>query len=221
MKSYRLLVAGIAVAIASTVAVYAAGNYSTYPIVGGSSFCASTVGVNGQAGNTGQGGGAAGTNGAYCAQTVPAGPSTLTGSEVIPMDTGLANGAPPQTVVMPSTLIGNGYGGTTIATTTGTTASVVVANGISTYIYAGNSTATYTAFTLPSAPIQNQKLCLVNAGSGVLTLSAVNAASGQSLVGTTPTSLPVATAVGTAGTVTLSSNCWLYNVSNTTWYRVL
>src|ERR1700761_1945670 len=103
---------GVAVGCAALVMtsgiLYAAGNYSAYPIVGGSSFCLSTVGVNGQAGNTGQGGGAAGTSGAYCAQTVSAGPPALTGTEVIPMDTGLAGGAPPQTVVIPSTLLANG-----------------------------------------------------------------------------------------------------------------
>lgn len=222
MKASLKGMLAVGVLAASTAAVFAAGNYSTYPVVGGASFCASTVGVNGQAGNTGQGGGAAGTNGAYCAQTVPAGPPVLTGTEIIPMDTGLANGAPPQTVVIPSTLLANGYGGTTVATTTGTTAAVAVAAGISNYVYAGAGTATYTTFALPAAPIQNQKFCLSNAGSGVLTLSAVTVGtSGESIVGTTPTSLPVATAVGTAGTVTLSSNCWLYNVATLSWYRVL
>jgi hypothetical protein len=217
-----------ALAIAST-ALYAAGNYSTYPIVGSASFCVSTIGVNGQAGNTGQGGGAAGTNGAYCAQTVPAGPTTLTGSELIPMDTGLANGAPPQTVTIPSTLLANGFGGTTVATTTGTTAAVLASDAISNYIYAGTSTATYTSFKLPPNPISNQTFCLTNAGTGVLTLSAVAAAANSfgntpTVTGTTPTSVPVATAVGTAGTVTLSKNCWLYvaGASNTgVWYRVL
>src|ERR1700744_6274598 len=164
MKRY-LLVAGFAVAIASTAA-YAAGNYSTYPIVGGQTFCVSTVGCNGQAGNTGQGGGVAGTNGAYCAQTVPAGPPALTGSEVIPMDTGLAGGAPPQTVVIPSTLLANGYGGTTVSTTTGTTPAVQVADGISNFIYAGAGTATYTSFKLPPNPINNQSFCLADSGSG-------------------------------------------------------
>lgn len=228
-RTLRAVAVGFVATAITSGALWAAGNYSTYPIVGGASFCASTVGVNGQAGNTGQGGGAAGTNGAYCAQTVPAGPPALTGAEVIPMDTGLANGASPQTVVIPSTLLANGYGSTTVATTTGTTAAVQVADGISNYIYAGAGTATYTSFKLPANPINNQSFCLANAGSGILTLSAVAAAANNfgntpTVTGVTPTSIPVATAVGTAGTVTLSKNCWLYVAgasNNGVWYRTL
>jgi hypothetical protein len=229
MKASLKGMLAVGVLAASTVAVLAAGNYSTYPIVGGASFCVSTVGVNGQAGNTGQGGGAAGTNGAYCAQTVPAGPPALTGTELVPMDTGYANGAPPQTVVIPSTLLANGYGGTTVSTTTGTTAAVQAADGISNFIYAGAGTATYTSFKLPPNPMNNQTFCLADAGSGILTLTAVAAGTNSfgntpTVTGVTPTSIPVMTAVGTAGTVTLGKNCWLYQAgANNTgvWYRTL
>jgi hypothetical protein len=201
--------ARIGFAVAALVAVsspaFADGMFSKLPIVGGAAYCALYAG-----------------DGTTCVANVPAGPTTLTGNERIPADTKLPNGQSPQTVLLNSSLLANGYGGTTIATTTGTTAAVVTADGISNYIYAGSSTATYTSFKLPPNPAQNQKFCLTNAGTGVLTLTAVAVGtSGQSIVGTAPTSLPVATAVGTAGTVTLSSNCWLYNVSNTSWYRVL
>lgn len=229
MKRYRSAAIAVSALILTSTALYAAGNYSTYPIVGGASFCASTVGVNGQAGNTGQGGGAAGSNGAYCAQTVPAGPPALTGTELVPMDTGYANGAPPQTVVIPSTLLANGYGGTTVSTTTGTTALVQAADGISNFIYAGAGTATYTSFKLPPNPMNNQTFCLADAGSGILTLTAVAAGTNSfgntpTVTGVTPTSIPVMTAVGTAGTVTLGKNCWLYQAgANNTgvWYRTL
>lgn len=229
LKRYRSAAIAVAALGLVSTAVFAAGNYSTYPIVGGASFCVSTVGVNGQAGNTGQGGGAAGTNGAYCAQTVPAGPPTLTGAELFPMDTGLPNGASPQSAVISSTLMANGFGGTTVATTTGTTAAVLAADAISNYIYAGAGAATYTSFKLPPNPINNQTFCLTDAGTGILTLTAVAAAANTfgntpTITGTAPTSIPVATAVGTAGTVTLSKNCWLYvaGASNTgVWYRVL
>lgn len=227
MKLTRLAgLLAVALTVGSTI-VYAAGNYSTYPIVGGASFCASTVsGASSFGGNTGQG---QGTNGSICAQTVPAGPPALTGTEVIPMDTGLANGAPPQTVVIPSTLLANGYGGTTVSSTTGTTALVQAADGISNFIYSGAGAATYTSFKLPPNPINNQTFCLSDAGSGILTLSAVAAGTNSfgntpTITGVTPTSIPVMTAVGTAGTVTLGKNCWLYQAgaSNTgVWYRVL
>lgn len=215
-----------ALAIAST-ALYAAGNYSMYPVVGGAAICAGTVtGAGGFGGNTGQG---QATTGSICPLSVPAGPPALTGSELIPMDTGLAGGAPPQTVVIPSILLANGYGGTTVATTTGTTAAVQASDGISNYIYAGAGVATYTSFKLPPNPITNQTFCLSDAGSGVLTLTAVAAGVNSfgntpTITGTAPTSLPVMTAVGTAGTVTLGKNCWLYvaGASNTgVWYRTL
>lgn len=92
---------------------WAAGNYSLYPVVGGSSFCISTVsgagGFNAQ-GNVG-GGGITGqgqsSSGSLCAQTVPAGPPLLTGSELVPADTGLPGTTSPQTVVIPIQLLSN------------------------------------------------------------------------------------------------------------------
>lgn len=163
-----------------------------------------------------------------CTQYRPAGPDTLTGNETIPADTNAPNGQNPQTVRIPANLFAGGFGNATVSSTTGTTASVEVADGVGTFVYTGAGTATYTSFKLPANPIQNQKFCLVNAGSGVLTLTAVAAAANThgntpSIVGVTPTSVPVMTALGTAGTVTLGSNCWLYQTAaNNTgiWYRV-
>ena len=198
----KLSLSAIAV-LATVLAAQAAGLWFGFPIIGGASYCITT-------------------NNGTCVQTAPAGPPALTGTELIPADTGFTNGVGPATAYIPSISLAGGYGGTTVNSTTGTGQNPVVANGISTYIYSGAGTATFATFTFPTAPIQNQKLCLVNAGTGVLTTtSIVVGTSGQNIVGTAVTSIPVATAVGTAGTVTLSANCWLYNVSNTTWYRVL
>lgn len=171
-------------------------------------------------------------NNGVCNQYQPAGPTYLQGTEAFPADTNYVNPqgntVQPYTVTIPTALFGGGYGNAAVSTTTGTTAAVVVADGIGTQIYAGAGTATYTSFKLPANPMNNQKLCLVNAGSGVLTLTAVAASANNfgntpTITGVTPTSIPVATAVGTAGTVTLSSNCWLYqSAANNTgvWYRV-
>lgn len=165
-------------------------------------------------------------NNGVCNQFRPAGPAALTGNEQIPADSGSSN--QPFTVLIPSNLFGNGYGGATVFSTTGTTAAVVVADGVSNFIYTGAGTATFTSFKLAANPINNQVNCLVNAGSGVLTLTAVAASANSfsntpTIVGVTPTSIPVMTAVGTAGTVTLGSNCWLYQAganNNGIWYRV-
>lgn len=201
----------IATLLATVSIVLAAGVFQGYPLVGDTSgtTCLSTG------------------NGGVCNQTRPAGPAVLTGNEQIPADSGVST--QPATVLIPSNLFGNGYGNTTIFSTTGTTAAVVVADGVSNFIYTGAGTATFTSFKLAANPINNQLNCLVDAGTGVLTLTAVAASVNSfgntpTIVGVTPTSIPVATAVGTAGTVTLSSNCWLYQAgaSNTgIWYRVL
>lgn len=211
MKLTRL--AGLlAVALTvGSVAAYAAGNYSTYPIVGGASFCVSTVGVNGQAGNTGQGGGTAGTNGAYCPQTVPAGPPALTGTELIPLDTGLAGGAPPQSAVLPVTDLHAGY---YQIVTTGTT--VTVAPNVQNLIL--NLAATTMAVTLPAAPYDNEVVTISNASTIVSTFS-VTTNTGQTAVqGAAPTSL-AAQAANTAATAQ-SEVAYLYNASGQKWFRL-
>lgn len=224
MKLTRLSgLLAVALTAGSTIA-FAAGMFPGLPIVGGAAYC---QGVSNYSTSVTVPGTLPTPN--NCNSPVSAGPTTLTGSELIPADTAYANGVTPQTVYLPVSLMANGYGGTTVATTTGTTAAVLAADAISNYIYAGSSTATYTSFKLPPNPMNNQTFCLANAGGGVLTLSAVAASANSfsntpTVTGTTPTSLPVMTAVGTAGTVTLGKNCWLYQsaTGNTgTWYRVL
>lgn len=210
---------GLAAVVAGSLSVsaYAAGLFPGLPTVGQAAFCSST---NSQSTSTT----VPGTlpSNSNCTTTTPAGPTTLTGNEYLPMDTHVANGGGEQTVGLPTPLIANGFGGTEIATTTGTTASVVVPDAISTYVYAGSSTATYTSFKLPPDPIQNQKFCLVNAGAGILTTTSIAVGtSGQSIVqGAAVTSIPVQVASGAETTVTNASACWVYNVSNTSWYRV-
>lgn len=113
LKRTRSAAIGLGALLVAGGIAWAAGNYSMYPIVGQNAFCASTVsgagGFNAQ-GNVG-GGGVTGqgqaTSGSLCAQTVPAGPSALTGNELIPADTQIGSGTNPQTVTIPSSLLGN------------------------------------------------------------------------------------------------------------------
>jgi hypothetical protein len=69
--------------------------------------------------------------------------------------------------------------------------------------------------------MQNQQFCLVNAGSGILTTTAiVVGTTGQLIVGgAAPSSIPVQVASGAQTTVTNAKVCYIYNVSNTSWYR--
>ncbi len=196
--------------VAAAGIAFGAGSFGLWPILGGASYCGST-------------------NNTTCVSTIAAGPTALTGLETMPMDTNAAQGIQPQTILVPSTLMAGGLGNTTVFSTTGTTALVQMSDLVSNYIYSGAGTATFTSFLLPKNPANNAKACLSNAGSGILTLTAVAAGANNfgntpTVTGVTPTSIPVATAVGTAGTVTLSSNCWIYQAgaSNTgVWYRVL
>lgn len=212
VSNSRKLALACAALIAAASIAYAGGAFQGWPLIGGSGTtnCLST-----------------GNNG-VCNQFQPAGPSVLTGNETIPADTNIPGGgsnANPATVVIPSNLFGNGYGNTTIFSTTGTTAAVVVADGVSNFVYTGAGAATFTSFKLAANPINNQLNCLVDAGTGVLTLTAVAASANSfgntpTIVGTTPTSLPVMTATGTV----VGTSCWLYQAgasNNGIWYRTL
>jgi hypothetical protein len=198
-----------------SVAAYAAGNYSTYPIVGQSSFCASTVSGAGGFNAVGNSNGVAptgqgqATSGSICAQTVPAGPPAFTGNELIPMDTVPGSGVNPQTVTMSSTWLHAGY---KQIVTTGTT--VTVGAGIQNLIL--NLAATTMAVTMPAAPYDNQLVTISNASTVVSTFS-VTANTGQSLVqGAAPTAL----AAETAATAAQNEVAYVYNAANTSWYRI-
>lgn len=104
----RTLLCAVAAVSAAGSLAWAAGSWSTLPIVGSPSFCGSIIGSGpSQSGITGQGAGAVGVGaGTICGETIPAGPPTASGTELIPADTGSAGGAPPQTVVIPSALLG-------------------------------------------------------------------------------------------------------------------
>lgn len=85
----KLLIAAAGLAVSASVAL-AGGAFNGYPIVGdpGNDVCLSF-----------------GNNG-VCNQFSPAGPSATTGAENIPADTNLPSGQNPQTVLIPSSLLG-------------------------------------------------------------------------------------------------------------------
>lgn len=211
----RKLLLAIGLLFTGVAAALGAGAFSNYPGVGvqPNTVCTSFGNNN------------------VCNQYQPAGPSFLQGTETFPADTNYVvngNTVQPYTITIPTSIFGGGYGNAVASTTTGTTALVQAVDGTGTFIYAGAGTATYTSFKLPPNPMNNQKFCLANAGSGILTLTAVAAGTNSfnntpTVTGVTPTSVPVMTAVGTAGTVTLGSNCWQYIAganNNGVWYRV-
>lgn len=209
MKASLKGMLAVGVLAASTAAVLAAGNYSTYPIVGGASFCASTVtGASTFGGNTGQG---QATNGSVCAQTVPAGPSIVTGSELIPADTGLANGAPPQTVTL---TLGSLNALPLLVSTipTNVTATVSASNISGGVVFHSTATVTAATITLPAAPIDGQQYAIQSDQTITTLVVTATAASGASI--------QKAPTVITPSTTASYGYRYLYNAALNSWLRL-
>lgn len=110
------------VAVIGALAIPAlAQQWVNLPIIGGASFCSSTVNTT-------------------CVNTVPAGPTSVTGIETIPLDTNLASGASPQLAKIPTLTLANYARGTGLLYSTG-----VPVAGI-----AGTGEQTLATFTIPA-----------------------------------------------------------------------
>lgn len=182
---------GIAALLASTLfgtAVWAAGAFFGYPIVGGAAYCSTTVN-------------------AVCTNTVAAGPTSLTGTENVPADTGLSGGRSPQTVVIPSALLMNN--GTALVSGVATT--YTVAAGVTNVVLTHSTTIDSSAITAPAAPIDGQRV-KIGADHTVTAFSFV-ANTGQTLAVTTPTVL-------TASTTVPQGYEFIYVASTAKWYRM-
>src|ERR1700740_1650075 len=92
---------GAVLAGSLSVAAFAGGIFQGYPVLSSASFCGST---NSQSPSTT----VPGTlpSGSVCTETVPAGPTSMTGNELVAADTGLANGGVPQTIRIPTSALG-------------------------------------------------------------------------------------------------------------------
>lgn len=95
MKLLRRLAAGCAALAVASVCAYAAGLFPGFPVVGGAAYCTSFLmnPITGAATTTCNG------------PQVPAGPTTITGNELIPADTALTQGQVPATVLIPTAVI--------------------------------------------------------------------------------------------------------------------
>ncbi len=174
---------GIAAALAQTFA-------PNMPIIGGSSYCSSTVN-------------------AACVNTVPAGPA-VTGLEYIPADTGLLQGANPQSGKFSILTLGGGVltynvpvTGDTI-TLTNVTRQLIV-----------NPAGTIAALTivLPAATtlLNGQRLGIC--GTQIVTTLTMTAGAGTT-ISNAATAMLVPVATGAASCPT-----WTYRTADTTWYR--
>jgi hypothetical protein len=194
------------------IAASAAGNWADWPGIGQTSYCAAIVGSsNVQGGQTGQGtGGAAaiGTNGVYCAQTVPAGPALFTGTEVLPLDLysfGTVTGVPTTSAL--ASIVQLGQGPMVDQTTVGTTQTIP--NNTPFFFLDGAQSSGLTV-TMPALAVEGQiqRVVCEAATVGTLTVAANTSVVTQVLKGN-PNTACVA-GVGYA---------WRYQGSNLTWYR--
>lgn len=175
----------------SVTAALAGGMFQNYPVVGASAtaFCSLFGG-----------------NGTTCVEFTPAGPSVVTGNELVPADTQLANGSSPQTVRLPMAALNAlpyQYA-TPLAAAT-----VVSAKTTGTMLLDPAGTLATLTVTLPPSPIDGQHWNL--ASSQTITALTLNT-SDSSTISNNPTVL-------TVSTTTSYGYTFVYRAANTKWFR--
>lgn len=198
-KTKLALVAGLS--LLATAAAIANGIWYGFPIVGGAAYCTSFVmnPLTGAVTTTCNG------------PTTPAGPTVMTGNELIPADTQLSQGRQPQTVLFKPASLGVGpyqYN----APLTG--ASLTVAATDRRMILEPAGTIATLTITLPAAALlvdnQHWGMC----STQIVTALTITPGSGTTVSNTqTATSVPL-------GTGAASCPEWVYRQANTTWYRI-
>lgn len=197
------IVAATAVAMVLSAAAFSAGYFPGFPIVGGAAYC---------------NGFATGTSGQVCISTVPAGPTIVTGSELIPADTQLSSGRSPQTVLLPMAalnalpyVVGKFSNGT--SQTVSANIGIVV---ISQKVGASSTSFSNLTIQMPAAPIDGQQLVITstvpitnhfrvspNTGQHVLVQSLLSPAKGDQ-----------------CGTTCPLTTTYLFNSSGSMWVRL-
>lgn len=183
-------------ALVATAGIMAAvaGLWNNFPKLGGAAYCITTV------------------NG-VCQQTVPAGPSAITGNETVALDTNLSNGQMPQTVIAN---IGKLGAGKTTYNVPATGASITVDAQTRQLVVIPAGTIAELTVVLPAATTMTEAdgqrfgFCTTQ----IVTTMTVTAGAGTTVTNP-PTAMLVPVATGAASCVE-----WIYRLSNTTWYRV-
>lgn len=194
MKMLKIGLASFALLAFAGFAVGQSGQglWPNFPVVGGSSYCASTQ------------------NG-VCRSTIPAGPTVLTGSEGIPANTNLSQGRSPQNVIItPAGLNANPITFTAVTTTA---PSIIASNLSGGVVFTSAATITSANITLPLGAIQGQQY-RVSSNRTITTLS-VSAPAGDTIAANT------APTVLTASTTSPNGYIFIYNKAATTWYRLM
>lgn len=198
MKRTRIaLVAGLS--LLATTAI-GAGLFNDYPIVGGAAYCTSFVmnPLTGAATTTCNG------------PTVPLGPTAVTGSELVPADTGLSGGRAPQTVLMSMRAL-NAAPITYNLCAAAACGSITVGNNSGGVLLDYSTTIDSATIITPLAPMDGQRFKV--SSPYTVTTFAVTANTGSTLAVTTPTVL-------TASTTVPQGYEFMYVSSTAKWYKL-
>lgn len=186
----KLLIAVLALVIAS-VAAFAGGLFSNFPIVGGAAYCEST-------------------QNSTCVSTIPAGPTATTGNETILASTNLASGANPQNVLMSMRALRAAPMTYTLCAAAAC-GSVTVGNASGGILFDYSTTIDSATVVLPASPMDGMRVEI--ASPYTITSLTVSAGAGTSLAVSTPTVL-------TASTTAPQGYSFQYVASTTKWYRI-
>lgn len=188
---FKRLLPTIAILAVAVVAAIAQTFAPNMPIIGGNSYCQSTVN-------------------AVCVSTIPAGPA-VAGTETVPVDTNYASGSNPQSGKMSILTLGAGtldYS----APLTGATVTALYTTRQIIVEPAGTIAALTVVFPASTNLTNGQRLGLC--GTQIVTTLTMTAGSGTTISnGATAMLVPVATGAA-------SCMEWIYRTANTTWYRV-
>lgn len=173
MTKLRMSLAAFAVIAFGGLAIaQGQGLFGPFPVVGGSSYCSST-------------------NNGVCTNTVPAGPTTLTGNEGILANTNLSQGRSPQNVLITPASLGSNP--ISFVTVTSSSPSVISATNINGGVYY-NATGTITSagISLPTGAIHGQTY-RISANRTITTLAVGVIAPDTMAANTSPTTLTAST----------------------------
>lgn len=178
--------------VLALAALSIAQQWPNIPIVGSGSYCSSTVNST-------------------CVNTVPAGPTALTGNETIPGDTNLSSGQTPQTVKFSMQVLGLGPVDYQAITAGSAFYTYTVPNTSRTVIFTASGTISDERVTAPAAPVDGQRVTINS--TNTITAFQFIANTGQTLAVSTPTVLTASTTVG-------QGYEWTYRASDAKWYRI-
>lgn len=197
MKRSRTAAISAVAILAGMAYAYAAGLFSTLPIVGGATFCSTATGA---------------VTSTACVSSVPAGPAGLTGTEVVPADTGFAGGRQPQSVTIPVGTLGAALAAFPSLLPSQASPSFTISANVASVIISATAALSPTTITFPANAVDGQRLRL--SSQRTIASLTLNGAAGQTIdAATKPTAL-------TASTTAAYGYEWVFRGTDSTWYRL-